>query len=120
MKNYANPVERVHGGLVFDLGLGRTETVWCPDGVSQGDKMYDARFFENITYRFPQLEIGEDGTTHATPGAWLGEHKEVVRYDTDPESVDRRNMVLLRMSDGSLVATFDHNIPAGATREKSK
>lgn len=116
VKQYANIIKREVDGVIFDLGRGATEKVHAPAGTRTGDRKKDSRFSDVLVYKDPTLEIKSDGLTHAEPGEWRDLGGQLVRYDTDRSSVDRRNVIVVQLPDGTVLHTFDHEIPAGAKK----
>ena len=116
MKNYANAVMREHGGIVFDVGDGRTVSVFHPDGIRDGETAQDEVLAETLKYSQPKVIIREDGTTRVEPGEWRDQKNLRVRYDTDPTTVDRRSTVAFEMPDGTIGLSYDRKLPAGARR----
>ncbi len=116
VKHYANVIRREADGVVFDLGKGAVEKVYASEGAKTGTRRKDSRFSDVLVYKDPTLEIAEDGLTRAEPGEWRDLGGQLVRYDTDRSSVDRRNMIVVQLPDGTVLHTFDHEIPAGAKK----
>lgn len=116
VKQYANIIRRDVDGVVFDLGKGATEKVHAAEGAKTGTRKKDSRFSDVLVYKDPTLEIAEDGLTRAEPGEWRDLGGQLVRYDTDRSSVDRRNMIVVQLPDGTIMHTFDHELTPGAKK----